>query len=63
MITTDLALSEGMNTKLAIASAAVGLSSSEFIRAAVDTALMACAEADRRLDLAFTAIDKRDVPS
>jgi hypothetical protein len=61
-MTTDLTLSEGMNAKLAIASAAYGLGSHEFILAAVDTALAVCAESDERLDRVFTAIDKREVP-
>jgi hypothetical protein len=62
MTTKELALTDGQDAKLSIASAACGLSSHEFVLAAVDTALAVCAESDERLDRVFTAIDKRDVP-
>ena len=63
MTTKELALSDGQDAKLSIASAAYGISSNEFVLAAVDTALAVCAEDDERLDRVFTAIDKREAPA
>ena len=63
MTTKELALSDGLNEKLSIASAACGLSSHEFVIAAVGAALATVAEEDERLDRVFTAIDSREVPA
>jgi hypothetical protein len=63
LTTKELALTDGLNEKLSIASAACGLSSHEFVLAAVGAALETVAESDERLNRVFTAIDKREVPS
>jgi hypothetical protein len=58
--TKELRLSDGLTTKLSVASAAYGMSSHDFILAAVEAALETCAENDEPLARVLAYVDERE---
>lgn len=60
MTTKTLTMTDARASKLAIAAAAYTLSAEEFMLAALDAALVTCAESDGRLALMFGRIDSHE---